>query len=117
MTDTAYEILLTGALIALGVLAVVVLVRLIIGPRVADRIVSVNMITTIVVMMLGVLAVMIGENYIADICIVYAMLGFIAVIVLTKLYLGIWRERRGENPADDSDEFESDENDLGGKDR
>lgn len=109
MTDTAYEILLTAALCVLGVLAVVCLVRLIIGPKVADRIVMVNMITTIVVIMLGVLAVMIGENYIADICIVYAMLGFIAVIVLTKLYLGIWRERRGEKSGENSDEFAPDE--------
>ena len=41
-----------------------------------------------------------------------ALLGFSAVIVLTKLYLGIWRERRGEKPGDESGEF--DPEDKGG---
>ena len=66
----------------------------------------------IAILALAVLAVVIGENYIADIGIVYALLGFSAVIVLTKLYLGIWRERRGEKPGDESGEF--DPEDKGG---
>ncbi len=112
MIESAYDGLLTAAAVVLGVLALAALVRLILGPRVADRIVMVNMITTLVTAMLAVLAVVIGENYIADIGIVYALLGFSAVIVLTKLYLGIWRERRGEMPGDESGEF--DPEDKGG---
>ena len=78
MIESAYDGLLTAAAVVLGVLALAALVRLILGPRVADRIVMVNMITTLVTAMLAVLAVVIGENYIADIGIVYALLGFSA---------------------------------------
>lgn len=117
MIDTAYSILLRGTLIALGLLAAAVLVKLIIGPRIPDRIVSVNMITTLVTMMLGVLSVLIGENYIADICIIYAMLGFIAVIVLTKLFLGVWRESHGGLARDENDEFEPGEGEEDKNDR
>lgn len=41
--EEAYGIFFTGALIVLAILVVLCLIRAIIGPRVADRIVSVNM--------------------------------------------------------------------------
>ena len=29
-----------------------------------------------------------------DICIIYAMISFLAVIVLTKVYMGVYREKK-----------------------
>ena len=29
-----------------------------------------------------------------DICIIYAMISFLAVVLLTKVYMGIYRERK-----------------------
>ena len=63
----AYDILFVGILIVLAVLVVLCLVRAIIGPRIADRIVAVNMMGTMVIVMIAVLALMMGEGYLVDI--------------------------------------------------
>ena len=46
----AYNLLFTGALLALGVMMIACLIRAILGPRIADRLVSVNMTGTIAIM-------------------------------------------------------------------
>ena len=92
--EQAYHILFTVALIFLAVMVVLCLVRAIIGPRVADRIVSVNMMGTMVMVIIAILALMLEEGYLADICLIYAMLSFLAVIVLTRVYMGVYREKQ-----------------------
>jgi multicomponent Na+:H+ antiporter subunit F len=94
--DRAYSIFFTGALIVLALLVVLCLVRAIIGPRVADRIVSVNMTGTMVIVMIAILALMLEEGYLADICLIYAMISFLAVIVLVKVYMGVYLEGKQE---------------------
>ena len=95
----AYEILLTGALIFLAVALILCLVRAIIGPRIADRVVAVNMMGTMVMTIIGILAVKMQEGYLADICLIYAMISFLAVVVLTKVYTGVFveKEEKEEN--------------------
>ena len=92
--EAAYHALFTGALIFLAIMVVLCLVRAIIGPRVADRIVSVNMMGTMVMVIIAILALMLEEGYLADICLIYAMLSFLAVIVLTRVYMGVYREKQ-----------------------
>ena len=72
------------------------LIRAIIGPRIADRIVSVNMMGTIVMVMIAILALMQEEGYLVDICLIYAMISFLAVIVLTKVYMGVYIQKKEE---------------------
>ncbi len=72
------------------------LIRAIIGPRVTDRIVATNMMGTIVMVIIAILAIMLGEGYLVDICLIYAMISFLAVVVLTKVYMGIFREKKRE---------------------
>ena len=91
---TAYQGLLTAVLIVLAVLVILCLIRAIIGPRIADRIVSVNMMGTMVIVIIAILTVMLKESYLADICIIYAMISFLAVIVLTKVYMGVYIEKK-----------------------
>lgn len=88
-------IFLTIILVLLAVLVVLCLVRAVIGPRTADRIVSANMMGTMVIVMIAILALMLDEGYLADICIIYAMISFLAVIVLTKVYMGVYMEKKG----------------------
>ncbi len=88
------RILFTVALIFLAAMLILCLVRAIIGPRVADRLVAVNMSGTIVMVMIAILTLMLGEGYLADICLIYAMISFLAVIVLTRVYMGVYRERK-----------------------
>ena len=86
-------------MIAIGILVIflfICLIRAVIGPSIADRIVSVNMMGTIVMVIIAMLCVMMKEGYLADICIIYAMISFLAVVMLTKIYLGIYRKRKAQ---------------------
>ena len=100
--ENAYHILYLVTLIFLGVLLFPCLLRAIIGPRVADRIVAVNMITTLVTIMIAVLALMLSEGYLVDVALIYAMLGFLSVVLLTKVYMGVYlSKKRGEGKEKD----------------
>ncbi|MCD8223150.1 MAG: monovalent cation/H+ antiporter complex subunit F [Clostridiales bacterium] len=90
----AYQLLFGAALIFLALMLVLCLIRAIIGPRVADRVVAVNMMGTMVMVIIAILTVMLEEGYLADICLIYAMLSFLAVILLTKIYTGVYLERK-----------------------
>ena len=95
MTE-AYNLLFSVVLAVLGVLLFLCLLRAILGPRIADRVVGINMIGTIVIMMIAILALMLGEGYLVDIAIIYAMLSFLAVVVLAKIYLGVYLARKAK---------------------
>lgn len=90
----AYQMLWTGALILLALLTLACLIRAIIGPRIADRIVSINMISTLSLAMIAILTLVLGEGYLADVAIIYALLGFLAVVVLCKVFMGIALEKK-----------------------
>ncbi len=97
----AYHILFVGALIFLAVMVVLCLIRAIIGPKVADRIVAINMMGTMIMVTIAILAVMLQEGYLVDICIIYAMISFLAVIVLTKVYMGVYQQKKIEEEKKD----------------
>ena len=92
--EQAYQVLFSGALIFLAVMLILCLVRAIKGPRVSDRIIAVNMMGTMVMVIIGILAVKMQEGYLVDICLIYAMISFLAVIVLTKVYTGVYKEKK-----------------------
>lgn len=98
MTDIALQnacnTVFVGALLFLGVMLLLCFIRAVKGPRIADRIVAVNMMGTMVMVIIAILALLMQEGYLVDICIIYAMISFLAVIVLTKVYMGVYRERR-----------------------
>jgi len=50
----------------------------------------------IIIMMIAVLSLMLEEGYLVDIAIIYAMLSFLAVVVLVKIYIGIYRSQKIE---------------------
>lgn len=64
------------------------------GPRIADRIVAVNMMGTMVMVMIAVLSLLLGEGYLIDICLIYAMVSFLAVTIITKVYMGVYAEAK-----------------------
>ena len=90
----AYEILYSIALGVIGVLMLCCLVRAIRGPRIADRIIAMNMLGTLTVISICVLALLMQQGYLVDIAIIYTMLSFLAVVLLTKIYMGVYREKR-----------------------
>lgn len=89
-----YEWIFHIILIILALMLILCLVRAIIGPRIADRLVSVNMMGTMVMVIISTLAVVMQEGYLVDICLIYAMISFLAVVVLTKVYTGVYLEAK-----------------------
>lgn len=92
--EQAYEILLTAALIILGVGIFLAIIRSVKGPRIADRIVSVNMVGTITIMAIAILSVLLKQEYLADVCLIYVLLSFLAVVVLTKAFINVYMEKK-----------------------
>ena len=84
---------LTVVLVVLGILCFFCLVRSVKGPRIADRIVAVNMIGTMTMMGIAVLTVKLKEAFLADVAFIYAMISFLAVVVVAKVYMGVYREK------------------------
>lgn len=95
--EAAYQTLFTAVLIVLAVMIFLCLIRAILGPRVSDRVVAVNMMGTLVIVTIAVLALKLEAGYLADIGMIYAVLSFLAVIVLTKVFMGIYRENKEKN--------------------
>ena len=91
--DKAYQGIFWVVLIVLAVLLFLCLIRAIKGPRVADRLVAVNMMGTMVMVMITVLALLLKESYLLDIGLIYAMVSFLAVVMLSKVYIGIYEEK------------------------
>ena len=87
--SAAYETLFTVTLVVLGVLLFPCLLRAIRGPRIADRVVGINMIGTIIIMMIAILSLMLEEGYLVDIAIIYAMLSFLAVVARAPQLLSL----------------------------
>ncbi len=86
--------LLTSAVIVLAVLIIVSLIRSVRGPRIADRIIAVNMIGTMVILILAILSVYLEESYLVDVCLIYAMISFLGVVVLCKVYTGVYLQKK-----------------------
>ena len=101
-----YHMEYIGILIFMTVLLFACLLRAVLGPRVADRVVAVNMMGTMVMVMIAVFALLLGEGYLADICLIYAMISFLSVVVLTKVYTGVYlagKQNRGEDGSKKED--------------
>ena len=103
-----FDWLFYGILSVQALLLLLCLVRAGKGPRIADRLVAVNMMGTLVMVMIAVLAVVKEQGYLVDICLIYAMISFLAVVVLTRIYTGVYRDakahekKRGEKKHADS---------------
>lgn len=93
MIGQVRDFLLTAAIIILGILCFFCMARSIIGPKIADRIVAVNMIGTMTIMIIAILAVKMQEGFLVDVAIIYALVSFLAVVVIVKVYMGVYRER------------------------
>ena len=94
MIANAYQILYTIALIVLAIGCLMAMIRAIKGPKIADRIVAINMISTITIGIIMVLVMLLNQGGLADVALIYALIGFLAVVVLCKVYMGIAREKQ-----------------------
>lgn len=84
----------------LGLAMLCCLIRAIIGPLIADRVIAVNMMGSLCLICICVLAYLMGEGYLTDVALIYAMLSFLAVVLLTKIYIGVYRAGKGGGKHD-----------------
>lgn len=94
--ENAYRVLYIGALAVLIILVILAFIRAVKGPSIADRIVAINMIGTQIMIMVGVVAMLLREGYLVDVSMLYAMISFLAVVVLCKVYMGVFLERKAK---------------------
>lgn len=76
--------LLLFAIFVLGGTIFFSLIRTVLGPRVTDRVVGVNLVTTKSIMVIAILAIYFKKGYLVDIAIIYSLLSFFAVVVLAQ---------------------------------
>lgn len=95
-------------LVILALLLVLCLIRAVIGPRIADRLISVNMTGTMVMVIISILSVIMNEGYLADICLIYALISFLSVVVLTKVYTGVYLEAKDRKKEEGDSNHECD---------
>lgn len=82
--ETIKTFLLTGSIVFLSVTIFFCLMRAALGPRYSDRIIAANIIGTKIILLIAVLSMIIGEDYLADICLIYAVISFLSVVVLAR---------------------------------
>jgi multicomponent Na+:H+ antiporter subunit F len=96
------ELVLKSLIIFSSVLIFICLIRAVIGPSIPDRLMAINMIGTQIIIIIAELTVLLDEAWLADVATVYALLSFLGVVVLTKIYIGIYRKKRFEEQAGDT---------------
>lgn len=79
------NIVLTITLACLAILIFFGLIMSIKGPRRADRIMSINIVGSFSTASIALLAVYLKESWLLDICLVYCLISFLAVVILTKI--------------------------------
>ena len=83
MTINVFSVIL----IILAALIIAALFKAVMGPRFTDRIVAVNCISTMVIVFIIILSFYLKAEYLVDVAIIYALLGFTANLVLTRILL------------------------------
>lgn len=92
--ETAYSVIYLIAIIGFALCICGCLLRAVIGPNTMDRIVAVNMIGTMSILIIAVVSLYLDEEFLLDVDLIYAMLSFLAVVVLTKVYMGVHKEEQ-----------------------
>ncbi len=92
MIEQAYFYLYAAVLLGLGVAAVVALIRSVTAGNIIGKFIGINMLTTITVIIICVLALLFGESYLPDIAVIYALLSCIAVVLLSKIYISLFKK-------------------------
>ena len=80
--------ILIGGIALLAVLLLFCIIRSIKGPRIADRILSINMAGTMIITAIIFMSGILEDTSLIDIGLLYAMISFLAVVVFSRIYRG-----------------------------
>ena len=100
MPETAYKILYISVLIVLAVASVAAMIRSITGKTIINRFIGINILTTLVSIIVCVLALFLNESYLPDVAVVYVLLSCIAVMLLNKIYINLFRKNNAKERND-----------------
>jgi multicomponent Na+:H+ antiporter subunit F len=71
------------------------------------------MMGTLTMVIIAILAVKMNEGYLVDICIIYAMISFLAVTLLTKVYMGVYAQSKLEKEDNNGEVTKDDSTTMG----
>ncbi len=92
MVESLKNIVLTASLIVLVFCMIFSFIRSIKGPKIADRILAINMIGTQVILIICIIAVLFHEIGLIDVAIIYALFSFLAVVLFSRVFVGVYNE-------------------------
>ena len=98
--------LLISAAIFLSITIFACLLRAILGPRFTDRIIAANIIGTKTIALISIMSLLVGENYLVDICLIYAIISFMSVVVLARSVI----ERKNKSGGGNQNSFNNNNN-------
>jgi len=78
--------MMTGALIAMMIVMLMLIIRACLGPTLYDRILAINTFGTVTVLTLAILGFFMGRPDFLDIALLYALINFIGTIAVLKIY-------------------------------
>ena len=107
--STFFTYVLNICICVLGICMIFALIRVIKGPRLADRIMGVNMVGTMADVIIIMLSIILKEGWLLDVAILYTLISFLSVIVLTKVYMGVYKERAVEEAENEEIEEKGEE--------
>ncbi len=84
--DIAYKYMFQFTVMFLLVYAMTGMYRSVRGPEVCDRVMGINMVGSAVTSTMISLISVLDEGYLADIAIIYALVNFLSVVVLRRVY-------------------------------
>jgi len=94
MMENAYRTLYMAVLICDAVAMVLTLIRCITGKRIVDRLICVNMMCNEGTLAIAILALYLQESYLLDVCLIYVMLSFLAVLILAKVFVTVYLKQK-----------------------
>ena len=89
--------LLIGSAVFLSITIFACLLRAILGPRFTDRIIAANIIGTKTIALISIMSLIVGEDYLVDICLIYAIISFMSVVVLARSVIEQKQKSGGSN--------------------
>ena len=81
------HLLLLGSAVFISMTVFFCLLRAMLGPRFTDRIIAANIMGTRMTVLIAILSLIVGDGWLADICLIYTIISFIAVVVLSRSVL------------------------------
>lgn len=86
--------ILLWTLIAFSIFILALLFRLIKGPGLSDRMVAVNAINTLIIASICLLSRYLEVDYLLDVALIYALLGFMASALLLRILISKKKDGR-----------------------